>query len=584
MQRVSLAGVLLLLTLLLTGGLAQAQGGTTTITILHFSDYHSHAVPFYSEGKPNQAGIARTIGYVRSQVLTDPNTIAFSGGDTMNVGQPSWSDKYLCTEWDWFNGLIEAMALGNHEFDYGPGLFEQCRAKAAYPLLSANLVKASTNEPYFQVNGKPYLIVERGGVRLGVFAVAGASYPSLIRATNLPADTKFIDGTPVAKEIVRRLREEEKVNAVIEIGHRDYEEDVELAKAVPGIDLILGTHSHRKEELGRLPGTNTWFISPFQYLTYLSRVQMTFSNGRLVSVTGGLVKMDESIPEAPDVKAGVEARQKALMADPFFAPKFQKIGAAAVELSNDNIYTDETVLANFVMDTLRRKIGAHLALSTASSFRASIAPGDILVEDYQAALPYRNVMLTVDMTGAQVRDLLNTSVGKLTTDNFSQVSGVRFAMRGGKAENVQILKDPMDEAKGFEALDDAKTYKVTTTDFQANVNGTYKPLFDKAANKTSTGLVVNDVIIDTIKTSSPISAKLDGRMKGGAATAASASGGSTAASAGGTYTVQPGDTLSSIAAKTYGNAARWRDIYDANRGVIGADPNVIRVGQVLKLP
>ena len=234
----------------------------------------------------------------------------------------------------------------------------------------------------------------------------------------------------------------------------------------------------------------------------------------------------------------------------------------------------------------RRKIGAHLALSTASSFRASIAPGEILVEDYQAALPYRNVMLTVDMTGAQLRDLLNTSVGKLTTDNFSQVSGVRFAMRNGKAENIQIVKDPTDETKGYEPLDDAKTYKVTTTDFQANVNATYKPLFDKATNKTSTNLVVNDVIIDTIKANSPISAKLDGRMKGGAAPAASTSSSSATAptSAGGTYTVQAGDTLSGIAAKTYGNAARWRDIYDANQGVIGTDPNVIRVGMVLKLP
>ncbi len=112
-------------------------------------------------------------------------------------------------------------------------------------------------------------------------------------------------------------------------------------------------------------------------------------------------------------------------------------------------------------------------------------------------------------------------------------------------------------------------------------------MFDKAANKTSTNLVVNDVIIDFIKTNSPISAKLDGRMKGGAAPTAATTasgGGTTAASAGGTYTVQAGDTLSSIATKVYGNSARWRDIYDANRGVIGADPNMIQVGMVLKLP
>ncbi|MCW5880540.1 MAG: bifunctional metallophosphatase/5'-nucleotidase [Anaerolineae bacterium] len=513
MKRLALIVCLVLVLLALAVSMAFAQGNTTTLTLYHFSDYHSHALPAYSEGKPDQGGIARVIGYLRSKKLSDPNALVFNGGDMMNAGSPSWSDKYMCSEWDWFNGLAEAMALGNHEFDYGQPIFQQCLAKLAYPILNANLVKTDTGDPVFQADGKPYMIVERDGVRLGVFAVGSKDYQTLIRPANLPANTKFADVTETTREIVRRLREEEKVDAVVSIGHRSYEEDLALAQAVPGIDLILGTHSHRKEDLKKLPGTNTWFISPYQFGTYVSRVQLAFANGKLANVSGGLVPMDKNVPEAPDVAEGVAARQADLEADPFFAPKFVKLGSAAVELSDTNLNTGEAVIGNFVMDLLRQKAGVNFIASTSSSFRAGIPPGDITVESYQAALPFRNLVVTYDMTGAQIRDILNFMATKTTTDSFLQQSGVRLRLRNGQAEDIQILRDPSDPSQGYEPLDDAKVYKVGTTDFAANIHPDYKRLFGVGTNKIVTPLVINDVVIAEIKANSPVSAALDGRVR-----------------------------------------------------------------------
>ena len=103
--RFKVAMVLCLALLLgLSGRQASAQT-TTTITVFHFSDYHSHAVPFYSEGANNQAGIARTIGFLKTQKQANPNTLVFNGGDMFNKGSPTWSDEYKCAEWPWFNGL-----------------------------------------------------------------------------------------------------------------------------------------------------------------------------------------------------------------------------------------------------------------------------------------------------------------------------------------------------------------------------------------------------------------------------------------------------------------------------------------------
>jgi len=153
-------------------------GQATTITLLHFSDYHSHAVPFYSEGQADQAGIARLIAYLQPYA-NDPNALIFSGGDTMNLGTPAWSDKYHCAEWPWFNGIVDAMAYGNHDSDYGPEVFAECRKSIAYPILSANTLD-SAGAPVFQPDGKTYKVFEAGGVKVGVFALAGPDFERLI--------------------------------------------------------------------------------------------------------------------------------------------------------------------------------------------------------------------------------------------------------------------------------------------------------------------------------------------------------------------------------------------------------------------
>src|SRR6188508_44340 len=91
-----------------------AQGqGTTSVVLLHTSDYHSHARPHYSDGEYGVGGLARVIQYLRDEKAANPNTVILGGGDTMNLGTPAWSDKYQCAEWPLFNGLQDAMAFGN---------------------------------------------------------------------------------------------------------------------------------------------------------------------------------------------------------------------------------------------------------------------------------------------------------------------------------------------------------------------------------------------------------------------------------------------------------------------------------------
>jgi 5'-nucleotidase len=417
--------------------LAFPAGAGPTVTVLHFSDYHSHALPFYTE-EGERGGIARAIGYLKNEKRH--GALVFSGGDTINKGSPAWSDKYGCAEWPWFNGLVDAMAFGNHDADYGREDFERCRASIQYPILSAN---TSGFEAYrvLIVNGK----------RIGVFALAGSDFTKLVKTPGF----MFADPVAAAREVVGTLRGKEHADAVVLIGHEQAEDDMELARAVPGIDLILGTHSHLRRDLMRIPGTSTWFISPSQYLTYISRVEMTFGKNGIV-VRGELAPVDATMPEDRAVARRVRRMQRQLASDPKYRELFAPIGRLAEPLS-------VAELAERTLEIMRSATHSDVALSTTSSFRQPLPRGTLTMELLLTALPYENEIVTCTMTGAQLRRLYDYNETRKGTDSESFVNGPS-------------------------SIDSGKSYRVATTDYLASVS--WKEVFDCDPSKT--GLKVRE--------------------------------------------------------------------------------------------
>jgi 5'-nucleotidase len=410
------------------------------------------------------------------------------------------------------NGIVDAMAYGNHDADYGPDVFAQCQAQIKYPILGSNVVISGTNTPLFQYDNKTYKVFEVNKVKIGVFAVVGPDFDRLIKPEYRPAaNVIFADRVATAKQIVKALRQDEKVNAVILIGHAMYEDDLALAKAVPGIDVILGTHSHLKKDLAQIPGANTYIISPFQYLTYVDKVELTFSGGKLTNAKGELVRMGTDKPEDPAVAKQVNQMLADLKADPKFAANFDPIGEAAVELGIEGQLTGEAVMGDFVTDIVRNAAQAHMVIATSSSFREPIPPGKLVMGDLYTSMPYKNKILVYDLKGAQIQQVLDYSVSRSGSDFFSQVSGVRFNIVDGKATNIQLLKNPADPKAGYSPLDPAQTYQVATSDFQSKLATGYKDIFAKGTFK-ETPIEVREETLKFIKANSPVSAKLDGRI------------------------------------------------------------------------
>lgn len=485
------------------------ESGPITIEIYHLSDYHSHALPDFAEGEAERGGIAEAIGLL--QQVDAENVLIFNGGDMMNLNNPIWSDEYTCTEWAWLNNLVDGMALGNHEFDYGPEAFTQCSYDVTYPIISAGLVMSETLTPLLP----EYVVYEVGGIKIGAFAVTGNDFPRIVPADLIPAGTRWLtEAEELARvaEIVDILRNQEEVDLVVSLGHQAEAEDFAMAQAVPGIDLILGTHSHLKQPFQQIEGSETYYIAPFQYLAYISHVTATFEDGELVGMDGRLISINAETPSNAILAEKVAAMQTDLEAK--YPERFEVLGEADVLIDNQGINLGETPIGNFVTDIARQAVDAHAFFSTSSSFRAALTPGPITREDYLTALPYRNTIVTVEMSGEALLELLAYSASRRGSDMFSQISGLRYTLDTvtNEVSNVEILVDPMAVSAGYQPVDPADTYLIATTNFQALIARGYSDLFAAAANLTNTEIDINELVIEHIQTESPVSAVNDGRV------------------------------------------------------------------------
>ena len=419
----------LLLLVMLAAPLGAAE---TTVTLLHFSDYHSHALPFYDDAG-ERGGIARAIGFLQREKRK--GALVFNGGDTMNKGAPAWSDEYECAEWPWMNGVVDAMAFGNHDADYGRTAYERCRSSVTYPILSAN------TEGF-----RPWSVFERKGVRVGVFAVAGPDFRELV---TVPGFT-FGDPIAAAREAVRILRDEQHADVVVLIGHEHAEPDYALARAVPGIDVVFGTHSHLEQPLTQIPGTSTVFISPGQYLTSIARVEITVADGHVKNVKGTLIPVDATMRPDRRIARKVARMQRALEKDPSYRELFVHVGHLPAPLSRSE-------LAAVTLASARSAVDADVAASTMSSFRQPLPAGEITPELLRAALPYDNEIVVCTMTGAQIAGLVEDNARRTDSKAY-------FAMDGSP--------------------DPSRTYTVAATDYMANV--AWRDLF--TCDKKKTGL------------------------------------------------------------------------------------------------
>jgi len=342
------------------------------------------------------------------------------------------------------------------------------------------------------------------------------------------ADLEFKNAIETAQALVPQLREEADV--VIALTHLGYEGgygyegynstgDVELAEAVSGIDVIVGGHSHTTLTEPRMVG-NTMIVQAGDWSRYVGRVDLTIDTDTDTVTDSAYTLIPVNLKKSVSyndqsymmyVAAGylddpaILEAQKPYM-DQANEVLDQALGEALVKLdgARELVRSGETNLGDMITDAMRAKVGADIAFQNGGGIRSDIGPGMLSYRDVLTVQPFGNILTTIDMTGAQVMDVLNYAATiKPGQGAFLHVSGLKWTLnRGaGKAENVMVGDAPIDLEK---------TYSVVTNNFMAAGGDGYAMLKDLP--QYDTGFVDADALKEYIEKMGKVDPKVEGRL------------------------------------------------------------------------
>ena len=180
-------------------------------------------------------------------------------------------------------------------------------------------------------------------------------------------------------------------------------------------------------------------------------------------------------------------------------------GFLPIWLKEDERKNGELALGNWQTDVMREWAEANFAFQNIGGIRASIPEGKVTLRNIWELSPFGNTLVTMDLTGKQIKEILENSV----SGRFGrmQVSGLRVIFSSEKPKGNRIMNIIVDGGE----IDEEKTYKVVTNNFLAKGGDNYET-FKEGENIEDTGILLRDVEIDYIKKNSPISAKIEKRI------------------------------------------------------------------------
>lgn len=217
------------------------------LLILHSNDTHSCIMPMKSTTLEKQVagrgGFIRRISYINEERAANPDLLLFDSGDFCQ-GSPYYTMFKGEVEVKLMNMMnYDAVTIGNHEFDFGLEEMAKMFRTANFPVVCANYDFTGT-----PVEGlvKPYVVIERGDVRIGVFGIS-PKLDGLVSDKNC-VGVKYEDPIPVSNRIAAELRDKENCDIVICLSHMgwidDEVADQKIMAETKGIDIVLGGHSH----------------------------------------------------------------------------------------------------------------------------------------------------------------------------------------------------------------------------------------------------------------------------------------------------------------------------------------------------
>jgi 5'-nucleotidase/UDP-sugar diphosphatase len=472
---VSIAIILFSLVAFVPVGGAGASGAKK-LTILHTNDDHSCVIPWnpaidYTPAvgdDPTVGGFARRATQIdrikAAKALQGEPVLTFDVGDFLMETMFSWLGGVgLTPELTLMQNMgYDAVTLGNHEYDWGPNYLASYLSAAGYPNASAFMPIVASNvnltgHPLETMGIAPYIVKTlSNGLKVGIFGIIGSDAISdVVQA----APVTFADPKKTAANMVSVLKAL-NVNLIIELSHSGVTEDVDMAKAVPGIDIIVGGHSHTALfQPVVVPTTvgKTIIVQAGAEGMYLGELELSVWNGE-VSIrnydTGNpfLIPIDDWIPASTSIQTSIDNVYVPALNEMVYnltGGEFHSILDTVAESNFSLIHLPfpslfDTGVGNLITDSMRNMTSAQFAFEANGLIRGTVPRGSMpgkkgLISLYDLYLADGcgtgpdgrpgNPVVCIYLTAEEIRRVCEICVTLskwVSGEYFLQVSGMRF--------------------------------------------------------------------------------------------------------------------------------------------------------------
>jgi 5'-nucleotidase / UDP-sugar diphosphatase len=441
-----------------------------TITILHTNDMHGSYMPFLTTadnataqtgdagrdtlitfGREAKIGgfayLASAIKKLRQDKGAE-NVLLVDGGDTFSDDQLGNLTKGEAMIRLMNTVGYDLMALGNHDFDYGLDRTRELEKMANFPMRAANIVDETTQQPIF---GEPFVIAEKNGVKLAILTLGYRNTPKTGNPDNVKG-LRFSIGQEVAQQYVPELRQ--KADIVVVLSHEGTAIDYKMAEEVAGIDVIIGAHSHDILEPRKKIG-QTFVVQAMSDAAVLGDTELILSGNKLIDVKDNYHWLwhDQWQPDG-QVQALVDELRK-----PYLAQLEERVVESKAVIGRQ--YKSESPFDKLVGNLLLEGYGGEVAIMPGVGYGISLKPGTVTREEVYKMLPHPSKIVTLNMTGAQLKQTLEQAATNLqpvdkldAVGGLIQTAGIRYEMdlfkpTGQRISNVRISNRPISDSNAY---------------------------------------------------------------------------------------------------------------------------------------
>lgn len=367
-----------------------------TLTILHVNDSHStlEAIgPRDANLKGTLGGISRIATLVGMTKMTEPNVLFLHAGD-ISIGDVFFNKYFQVPELQLLSSLgLDAMTLGNHEFDLGPEVllgslqYSFPVAADAFPLLTANVDFSDPTISDLQDYVSPYTIKDFGDLKVGIF---GLTTPATNLLSNPSPAVVSEDIVTIAATMVSTLRTVENCDVVIFLSHLGVDLDQLVVSYVPGINVIVGGHDHYKYEepitMTDPMGGTTWIVQARSNYLDAGKIKLVYDGTNVQLLDYQLIPIDTNIPQEPTVQSivdGMITDIETFYGIPFFTQPAGYASSFFEEEAKDLLMlgAHDTPMGNLVADAFRSYTSTDIALQAGGSIALPLWEGNFTAGD-----------------------------------------------------------------------------------------------------------------------------------------------------------------------------------------------------------